>query len=995
MAAAAIPALLKEAGFTAGALLDKGNLYGAIEFYEACLAAGVKPLVGADLTCPVTGAETGLIALDRDGYTSLCSVISSVNLDGTKPLLAAVEESPRGIAALCADVGAALRLREVLSEDRVWLEIVANRNMRHVVGKALDLAKANCLRAVASWEVLCEAPAQHGVCLLLKAIADGKTIDQAELDAAEPSLAQCRRLETMFRSRPELLRESLRLAEMADLRLDLGTPHFPRVRPSHEESLSALECLCLSQLPSKYTEREPEARARLREELRVIGALGMADYFLVVADIVAFAARERIPVTGRGSGVGSIVAYLLGITQSDPVSEGLLFERFLNELRPDYPDLDIDVSWKRRDQVIDYVYRRYGTAKVAMISARACFELRLAARETAKAFGLCPYEAQALADRLPYRGSKDAAAAIAKALGNIKPDLGAADRGRLAELAAAIIGFPNHSSVHCGGIVVSDSPLTCYTPLEMAPKGIQVTQFDMHAVEKIGLVKIDLLGNRALSMVEEACADAAAAGKPVPEILPDDPATARILKSGKTLTCFQLESPAMRSLLGMMKASTRADATLALALVRPGPSAGGMKQEFIRRRLEAEPSAPKPDQPGLPGQPSRPARRVAPATADLPVYEEDIMRVIADSAGVGLAEADIIRRCLKDGGGDEALYRKFIFLARTAGRSAAEAEATWQDVKRFARYTFSKAHAASFGALAYAAAYLKAHFPLEFYAAALRNHSGMYPLWVHVNEARRIGVTVALPSVNHSQVDFAIEAGAVRTGLASVKHLSHNTIKSIIRARAEGPFQGLRDFLARVPADKEEVISLLASGALDDLVEERCAAITEYLAMRGRVRPAPNPVLGFADPRTDLPTRAFSPIQKRRMEYTGLGFSPLVHPLEFFEQNGAGSSPGRPRDLAHRPDCVREPPGRPRESHAASVRGLLAALRHYKETRPGLWFLSLDNPSGLRECIVPDDVLAVTLEIGAAYSCTGTLGRRFGVANLRARSLGRLEEKFI
>jgi DNA polymerase III alpha subunit len=559
--------------------------------------------------------------------------------------------------------------------------------------------------------------------------------------------------------------------------------------------------------------------------------------------------------------------------------------------------------------------------------------------------------------------------------------LGAAERKRLAGLAARIVGFPSHSSVHCGGIVVSDRPLTCYTPLEMAPKGIQVTQFDMHAVEKVGLIKIDLLGNRALTVIEETCAEAAARGRPVPGIPPDDPATARALKSGKTLTCFQLESPAMRSLLAMMKATTRADTMLALALVRPGPSAGGMKQEYIRRRLEP------------PGRNRGPAGRAAPGADDLPVYEEDIMHVIAGATGVGLAEADIIRRCLKDGG-DEALHGKFILLARTSGRSAAEAEAAWADVRRFARYTFSKAHATSFGALAYAAIYLKTHFPLEFCAAALRNHSGMYPLWVHVNEARRIGVAVALPSVQRSAADFRVEGQAIRTGLSAVKHLAQSTIEAIIRARAEVPFESLRDFLARVPADKEEVLSLMACGALDDLVPERCGAITEYLAMRGKARGAGNPVLGFAEPESGLPARAFSAIQKRRMEYAGLGFSPLVHPLEFFDGNGApgaGALPGAARQAGR----VCEPRGGRAASGAATVSGVLAALRHYKETRPGLWFLSLDHPGGIAECIVPDDLLAVRLEVGAAYACTGTLQRRFGVPSLRSRSVSRLDEKFI
>ncbi|MFZ1948396.1 MAG: PHP domain-containing protein, partial [bacterium] len=592
MPADGLAAWLEEQGLPAGAILDTGNVSGALEFYEACRARGIKPLLGADIACPVTGERFGVIALDRQGYGDLCAIVTAAGLEPETMLLERICRASGEIAVLGRSTDSALRVRDSLGPDHVWLEVVANDLEPGAARAALAAARSHGIPAVASWDSLCRDPSEYAVARILRAIGEGKTVSEVALTPREPSLAGGLEIERLFAAEPELLTESARIAEMADLDLELGKAHFPRLAASPEESQARLEAMCRDALARKYPARRRQASARLAEELRVVGGLGMADYFLVVAEIVGFAERERIPVAGRGSGAGSMIAYLLGITQSDPVAEDLLFERFLNELRPDYPDLDIDVAWRRRDEVIQYAYRRFGVSNTAMISTRSTFELRLAARETGKALGLSAYEAQSLADRLPWRRCEDPAGTIAGVLGTIKPELALGERRAIGDLAQAVIGFPNHSSVHCGGIVVSDRPITYYTPLEMAAKGIQVTQLDMRAIERIGLVKIDLLGNRALSTIEEARRAVAERYGAEPAVPADDAPTANMLKRAHTLSCFQLESPAVRSLLGMMRASTKADATLALALVRPGPSAGGMKQEFLRRRARA--SGPDP-----------------------------------------------------------------------------------------------------------------------------------------------------------------------------------------------------------------------------------------------------------------------------------------------------------------------------------------------------------------------------------------------------------------
>jgi DNA polymerase III alpha subunit len=323
------------------------------------------------------------------------------------------------------------------------------------------------------------------------------------------------------------------------------------------------------------------------------------------------------------------------------------------------------------------------------------------------------------------------------------------------------------------------------------------------------------------------------------------------------------------------------------------------------------------------------------------------------------------------------LERKFMFLADTTGVDPRRAQEAWRHVRRFAAYTFCKAHAASYGVLAWASAYLKTHFPLEYYAATLRNHAGMYPTWAHVNEARRWGIEVLLPSVNHSEADFTLKGESVRTGLKAVKHLSENTMRRIIQERKEAPFRSLSDLLGRVPANKDEVASLISCGALDEIVSDRCSTLAGYMALKGEHRIAEQqPSLGLTGGEINLPTHSFTELQERRMEYGILGFSPLVHPIAFFDGNGNGDG-GRMKGRIG----------------GACLKGILAAIRHFKAERVDLFFVTLDGDDGLHECTLPRKALNLRLEIGHAYSATGRLSHRFGTESLRIASLTELPER--
>ncbi|HEY6865670.1 MAG TPA: DNA polymerase III subunit alpha, partial [Candidatus Eisenbacteria bacterium] len=561
----------------------------------------------------------------------------------------------------------------------------------------------------------------------------------------------------------EALANNAALAARCRLEIELGTPIFPRAPLDPGESGPArLRRLAREGLLRRYGRGQRAALARLAEELTTIERLGFTDYFLLVAEIVGFARSRGIPTVGRGSGASSIVSYVLGITNVDPLRHALVFERFLHPARRDCPDLDIDLCWKRRDEVIAHVYQTYGDDRVAMISTHATLGARSAFRETAKALGVSNTRVNALARRIPRELAApylDHLAAVPDARGVDWREPVLAEALRLAE---RLDGAPRHLSVHCGGLVIADRPLTWYLPLERAAKDVVVTQFEMRAIEAIGLVKMDLLGNRALTTIGE-CIELArtreggtGTGFDLERLPADDPVAAARIAAGDTLNCFQLESPAMRHLLRMLRCGTLEETIAAVALIRPGAAESGMKELFCRRHRGLEPASFA--HPRL--------EAVLGARHGVMLYEEDVMCVAAAVAGLSLAEGDDLRRAISAARGDEefrALERGFVARCGASGVEPATALAVWRDLTRFAAYAFCKAHAAGYGTLGWQCAALKARFPAEYAVGVLNHHAGMYPTWVHVEDLRRHGVEFRPPCVNASAWDTTLEEG----GLAS------------------------------------------------------------------------------------------------------------------------------------------------------------------------------------------------------------------------------------
>jgi DNA polymerase-3 subunit alpha/error-prone DNA polymerase len=653
------------------------------------------------------------------------------------------------------------------------------------------------------------------------------------------------------------------------------------------EGREELRALCEKGIAWRYAASPAGLRERLQHELRIITKLGFTDYFLVVHDIVRLSRKRGVPVAGRGSGASSLVAYLLGITNVCPLTFGIPFERFLHEQREDPPDLDIDFCWRIRDDIINEVFRRYGEHRVAMVSTHIHLQRRSAFRETAKAHGLSDVQISKFQRSGRFPGHPEF-------LDRIRAD------------AESITGFPRHLSVHPGGIVIVPDRIDHHVPTEPAEKGVIVTQYDKDGVEEAGLIKIDLLGNHALSTIHEAVR-ILGNGLDVERLPDNDPATIRVLRSGGTLGCNQLESPAMRSLLRMMRPNSTHDVMKALALIRPGAANLGMKERFIRRARGLEPPGP-----------------LLPDTYGVMIYEDDVMLVASRLAGLTLPQADRFRRRIGKRSSDEELAAlSRAFLARCNDR--ATAADYWTQMAKFNQYSFCRAHAASYAVLAWASAFLKAHHPLAHWVAAINNNQGLYERRVYVEQAKREGIPIRLPCVNRSEADFTAEDGAIRVGLGQLHGISEREIESILTQR---PFADLGDFLSRVDIRKPAAKNLILCGAFDFTGLSRPSLV---LQLHAPGKPAP-PIPDFIEQ------------QKFEYEFDLLNLSARKHILSYLHRGYRDDvrSIDLPKLLGKR----------------VRITGILATLRiHSTRNSEPMEFLTLEDEKGIFEVTVFPNVL--------------------------------------
>ncbi len=917
-------------GYTALALTDVENMYGQVQFHHAARARGITPLTGVELRGGYTPSDAGqvggrliLLARDRRGYESLCRIVTMrrcTGFDVSADPLRCLDAFPSGLFYLSDD-------SEVLR--RLLAEGVLAQDVRQLAADS-SVPVHPGIRAVPAPDVVMLDEEDSPLRRLLSAIRGGCKV--AELPPGEATGGTLLRSEEFLRrfdARPELFAESAEIVEACTLDLTQAPPVLPTGEyPDQASAQDALERRCRERLGSA----DPGRVARLERELEVVRGLGFAGYFLVVADIAREARTRGIAMTARGSAAGSLVTHLLGITDIDPVAQGLFFERFLHVQRSDVPDIDLDVASDRRDELIDWVFRRFGEGRVAMVAAHQTFGRRAAFREGLKAFGMDLAGIDRFIQAFPG-GELEADGSAPLPMQLLPARFHAA-----VPLIERLVGAARHASVHPGAVVIAESRVDLHAPLERSPKGVPVTQYDTTSLGRLGLIKLDLLGNRALAAHAEAIR---LLGRPV--IMADgDRDTVASLRAGNTVGCFQIETPLMRGVLRTLPVRGISDLMAALAIVRPGPGAGEAKTEFVRR-ANGE-TAREPVHPRL-------ADRLRENYGML-LYDEDLMAAISSLTGWSLGAADEMRCALIDAApGSPALMTlklRFLVAASHAGIPRGDGERVWQVLERFASYTFCKAHASSYARLAWEAAYLKTHHTAEFACGVLNSYGGHYPLRAIASDFTRCGVRLLAPHVNHSGLTHQLEEGSVRLGLAAVKFLTTRNREWILKER---PFPDLRSLVARVPLRAAELEALILSGGCDDLAPLTGSAYPfphEDLLTRWKREPGLRGLDGFVTRNARGPyAETYRALARIRNELRFLGMHPSEHPMRVL------------RSEADREGCTITADLAGRTGQFVRLAAVVIASRRFAD-RAGrvMQFITLEDEHGLIEAFLPSAALA-------------------------------------
>lgn len=844
----------KEMGMDSLAITDHGNMHGVVSFYEACEANGLKPIVGCEVyvarNSRLTKTEgTGdrpyhlvLLAQTDRGYKNLMRVVSRGFLEGfyyrPRVDLEVLSQHREGLLALTACIEGEVpqrlesgdtrgaqqalgRYLDIFGKDNLYVEVQRNGVPgQEQVNRALALlAKRNGLPLVATNDchyIARDDAKYHDVLLAIQTGTNIQDPKRLRFSGSDFYLRSPDEMSELFRDVPEAVENTARIAERCDVKLGFGEIHLPEFPLSPGETAeSRLRIMAQSGLRLRMAGRSDLSREeRLEYELEMIQKMGYCSYFLIVGDFVKYAKDRGILVgPGRGSAAGSLVAYALGITDIDPIEHDLVFERFLNPERVSMPDIDIDFQDDRRDEVIDYVKGKYGEERVAQIVTFGTMAARAAVRDVGRALAMPYAEVDRIAKLIPYQVGMT----IEKAIQMVPAlrDLQSSRREArdLLETARKLEGMPRHSSTHAAGIVIGKGPLWDYVPLARAQEGGVITQYAMEDLESLGLLKMDFLALRTLTVMQKAAGIINSGGNrafKLEEIPVQDERTFAMLSKGESLGVFQLEASWVRDFLKEMKPKRLQDIIATVALCRPGP----MEQipEFLRART----GAPHYLHPAL--------KPVLEETHGVLVYQEQILRVAHAVAGFSLGEADILRRAVGKKKREllDQMEARFLKGAAQKGIPDQTARTIYDLILKFANYGFSKNHAAPYALIAYHTAYLKANYTKEFMAALLSSVAGIQgKVGVYLEEAKRLGLSVMGPSVNRSKVEFSVEGQGIRFGLGSIKNVGGHLASAIVEDRANrGPYSSLVDLTRRIEGrflNKKALESLIQSGACDDL----------------------------------------------------------------------------------------------------------------------------------------------------------------------------------
>jgi DNA polymerase-3 subunit alpha len=997
------------------ALTDHGNMFGALRFYKECLKQGLKPIIGCEFYLAPesrhakSGGEKGaryhhlvLLARDVEGYRNLLKLSSLSYIEGFyyKPRIddEALAEHHQGLIALSGCMGGeipalilrgeleqarrkALAYRELFGPGGFYLEVQNHGIPQQVelVRGLVEIARGTGIPLVASNDIhyttRADAEAQDILlCIgMNKKASEGKRL---KFEYPEFYFKSREEMEASLAELPEALDNTLAVAGDCALEIPLPGPQLPDYQVPEGYTLdSYLSEIARRGLEDRYPEPTAEARERLAYELSVIDSMGYTGYFLIVWDFIRFARERGIPVgPGRGSGAGSLTAYALKITDIDPLKYGLLFERFLNPERVSMPDFDIDFCYEGRPEVIDYVVGKYGQERVGQIITFGTLKARAVIRDVARVLDLPYAEADRIAKLIPLGPKMD----LAKAM-KLEPELGKISAGgevyrRLLETSLKLEGLARHASTHAAGIVIGREELTRYVPLYREPKTEAIsTQYSMDYLEECGLVKMDFLGLKTLTLIKETLRLLALRGVAldITRIPEDDPATFRLLGQGKSTCIFQFESQGMQEVLKRTQPESISDLIALNALYRPGP------MEFIDQFVDAK-RGRTPIRYPLPE-----LEPILKETYGVIVYQEQVMEIARKVAGFSLGEADILRRAMGKKKPEVMARQKAKFLqgAATKGYPAAVAEKIFELLVPFAGYGFNKSHAAAYSLLAYQTAYLKANHPAEFMAANLTNEiTSTDKLAEYIGEARSMGLEVLPPDINLSECNFTVQDGRIVYGLLGIKNVGQAAVEQILAERsAGGAFRSFLEFLERVDlkvVNRKVLETLIACGVFDRLGECRATLahnLEKVLEAVNRTKDSRKfgqavlfDALAEEAPRIGLERVPEWPaLELLRHERLNLGFYFSGHPLDKYREQIRQCADLSLQELAG--------------ASGERTYTLIGMLREVKEitTRNGrrMAFATLEDRGGAVELVVFSDVFEKSRSLLAADRVLAVVGK--------------------
>jgi DNA polymerase-3 subunit alpha len=1026
----------KDLGMDAVAITDHGNMYAAVEFYKKAKAAGVKPIIGLEVYV-AKGSRFSkdpkidnkryhltLLVKDKVGYKNIVQLATKSHLEGFyyKPRVdrELLEQYHEGLVCLSGcflgEVSKFLEAKDMVKAeetalaykkifgDDYYLEI--QPHAPDLQERFIELSKKTGIPLVATQDshyLTKEDKPIHEVLLAIQTNNHVDSNDKFSFKNFDGSFRTPDEMAGFFKNIPEAIDNTVKIADKCNFEFELGKTLLPKYNtPAGETANSHLRRLAYERMPLRFPIENEEVKKRLEYELGVIDKTGFADYFLIVQDFVGWAKKNGIVVgPGRGSAAGSLMSFILGITDLDPLKYNLLFERFLNPERISMPDIDLDFADKRRDEVLGYIKATYGEDRVAQIITFGTMAARAALRDAGRALGY-PYSfCDEIAKLIPFHASTDKGMNLPNDIKTV-PELKEKyekdpTAKKLLDTAVKLEGVARHASVHACGIVVSEKPLTEYMPLQRSPQDENsvITQFEMHSVEDLGILKIDLLGLKNLTIMEETIRlvkEIKGIDIKLSELPLDDKKTFKLLQSGETTGVFQFESSGMRHHMKELIPTELEDLISLVALYRPGPmeliptfinrKLGKEKVEYLHPKLE---SALK-------------------NTYGIGVYQEQMMQIARDIGGFTLGEADILRKAIgkKIKNLLDAQKEKLINGMLKNGVEQKTADAIWELFPPFAKYGFNRSHAACYALIGYQTAYLKAQYPVEYTTALLNNAAGdVERVALLINEARRMNIAVLPPDVNKSVDHFVPEGSNVRFGILAIKNIGANITEIITTERMNGgPYEDLADLMTRIDhrdLNKKSIEALIKSGSLDSLGVPRAAAlknIDNILKIKGEARKATqsNQINLFgAAPKLQIkfdPAEPESKTDRLAWEKELLGLYITDHPLKEYIERAAKKGVKIPpiKEILKERDDTRN----------VQTYGVISKIQHIT-TKKGdpMIFAKIEDLSDTMEALVFNDLInkdPLVWKENNIIQISGKISRKNGEPKLICNSVIKLNK---